>query len=92
MENNCDVCKHCGADRGLHQYKTLQCPVGGVEGSIDKPLEWMEQRFEKKADNKQEALDALLSIQTETTTLEGHSDPGAITDCFNLVREYIQST
>lgn len=84
------ICKNCGADKGIHHYKTLQCPVGGVEARVGKEQEWMDIRFEE--DNKKEkdiVLGALSSIQKEMVPIEGHSDPGALIDCFNIIRDYI---
>lgn len=41
-----DTCLHCGGDPGIHQYKTHQCPVGGVESPFDRPQEWETSTYE----------------------------------------------
>ena len=39
-------CKNCGADEGIHHYKTDQCPVGGFEAPVGKEQEWKTSTFE----------------------------------------------
>lgn len=44
------ICANCDADRGLHHYKTMQCPVGGREEMREgKAQEWMQTTFENMA-------------------------------------------
>jgi ribosomal protein L37E len=45
METN-EMCKNCGAEFGLHHYKTKQCPVHGKESPIDRKQEWQTSTFE----------------------------------------------
>lgn len=44
--NGSDKCGNCGGDRGIHQYRTEQCPVGGVEAPIDRIQEWRTSTFQ----------------------------------------------
>jgi len=37
-----------------------------------------------------EVKGCLQAIQSETTPVAGHGDPGAITDCWNSVNEFIE--
>lgn len=39
-------CKNCGADYGLHHYKTSQCPTNGVEAPVGREQTWMTTTFE----------------------------------------------
>jgi hypothetical protein len=50
-----DICKHCKAERGLHHFRTHQCPVGGQQARIGKLLEWRETTFEAGV-NYEEAI------------------------------------
>ena len=45
-----DICKHCKAERGLHHFRTLQCPVGGREARVGESQEWMSVTFEAGVD------------------------------------------
>lgn len=45
MTNGNDKCRNCGGDRAIHHYQTDQCPVGGVEASIDRKQEWKTATF-----------------------------------------------
>ena len=42
------TCINCGADEGLHHFKTNQCPVHGVESPIDRKQEWKTTTFQKR--------------------------------------------
>ena len=46
MNENVGKCKNCGAEYGLHHYRTGQCPVGGCEAPLGKTQEYMETTFE----------------------------------------------
>ena len=42
-----EICANCGADYGLHQYATNQCPrFGREESNPNKPKQWDETVFE----------------------------------------------
>ena len=41
-------CCNCGGSFGIHHYKTIQCPVGGIESPIDRKQEWMSTTFLEK--------------------------------------------
>ena len=45
-----DICKHCSAERGLHHFRTLQCPGGGREARVGEAQEWMTVTFEAGVD------------------------------------------
>jgi hypothetical protein len=49
--NSWDKCKNCGGERGLHQYQTMQCPVGGVEAPGLRKQEWMTLTFQMEDDS-----------------------------------------
>lgn len=47
MSESKDVCKNCGAWRGLHHFKTLQCPQNGREETRDgHKQQWGESVYE----------------------------------------------
>jgi len=39
--------------------------------------------------SKQEASGALKSVMSETVPIDGYDDPGAISDCYNTLSEFI---
>jgi len=39
-------CRNCGADYGLHHYKTMQCPISGKESPIGVKQEYQASVFE----------------------------------------------
>jgi hypothetical protein len=39
-EHTREPCSNCGADYGLHHYKTEQCPAGGYEAPVGKKQQW----------------------------------------------------
>jgi hypothetical protein len=45
MTNGNDICGNCGGDRGIHQYRTDQCPVGGIEAPAGRKQEWKTSTF-----------------------------------------------
>ena len=44
--DNAIKCSNCGADYGLHHYKTKQCPVNGREAPVGQNQEWQDQGFD----------------------------------------------
>lgn len=72
MKNSTGKCYHCGAEQGLHQYKSMLCPKNGIEETrFDKiknqyyPQQWEETTFEdsgikKLNDAAPELLEALI--------------------------------
>jgi hypothetical protein len=46
-----DICAHCGADRGLHQFETDLCPRFGRE-SFPAPQQWDETKFEDAGEKR----------------------------------------
>lgn len=44
-------CRNCGYWKGLHHYKTMQCPKGG-EAPPDKKQEWRDVTFDPKEEAK----------------------------------------
>lgn len=60
MKNILNVCSNCGADRGLHHYQTMQCPVGGREEMReDHKQEWMTKIFEEDNSETRNAIEQL---------------------------------
>lgn len=55
-------CRNCGADEGIHHYKTMQCPVGGRECPIDRTQEYKTSIFKPGVsyDDLKVSHDALL--------------------------------
>ena len=41
-----EKCRNCGADYGLHHYKTMQCPISGKESPIGVKQEYQASVFE----------------------------------------------
>ena len=72
-----NTCANCGADRGLHHYETMQCPVGGVEAPIGRKQEWTTTTFRDKQevftrDDVQRMIDEAIEKHFEQYT---HIDP-----------------
>ena len=59
--NTWDKCQNCGADYGLHRYKTNQCPVGGREAPVGRIQEWSDAVFVKDTGDIESKLAALQS-------------------------------
>lgn len=56
-----EKCKNCGADEGLHHYKTMACPVGGREAPVNRPQEYMDGYHFEVQDNSAEKIAILTS-------------------------------
>ena len=59
--NTWDKCQNCGADYGLHRYKTNQCPVGGREAPVGRIQEWSDAVFVKDTGDIESKLAALTA-------------------------------
>ena len=74
---NQSTCRYCGADRGLHQAKTMQCPAGGYEAPVGKPQRWSDLTFEPELNVNKDLLEAceqLLFDLAESHTAETDAD------------------
>lgn len=80
-------CKNCGADRGLHHYETMQCPVGGREAPIGRKQEWMRTEFEIDESEKDSELDAL---RAELARVTGERDE-AVKACGIAAKHIIET-
>jgi hypothetical protein len=55
-----DTCANCGGGKGLHHYRTDQCPVGGVEAPDGKLQEWKDSTFRAIPLNKTNGNDEMF--------------------------------
>lgn len=64
------TCKNCGADDGLHNAYTMQCPLSGVEAPLNRKQEWMTTTFEEdKADEVDELKEQVRVLQAQVKAL-----------------------
>ena len=55
-----DKCKNCGGWKGLHHWKTMQCPFGGKEVPIGTADLWTDQTYQEEDER-----DATLAAQAQ---------------------------
>jgi hypothetical protein len=46
-----EICKNCGASKGLHNWQTMQCPLGGREQPVGKPDLWTGETYLEQNDD-----------------------------------------
>jgi hypothetical protein len=46
-----EICKNCGASKGLRNWKTMQCPLGGREQPVGKPDLWTGETYLEQNDD-----------------------------------------
>lgn len=61
------ICKNCGGDYGIHHYRTLQCPIGGQECSINQKQEYMETTYREDFDDLE---DQVVELRKRIVSLE----------------------
>lgn len=74
-----DICTHCGADTGLHQFETMNCPKNGSEETREgfKQI-WMQTVFEDSGEKRlrdsapklYEALQTIASVLQDWNKVE----------------------
>lgn len=60
------TCKHCHADRAIHQYETQRCPAAGREAKDPVNQQWLSTRYEEK----DETPDRVLHLTARVNVLE----------------------
>ena len=76
--NTWDKCQNCGADYGLHHYKTNHCPVGGREAPVGRVQEWNDAVFVKDTGDIESKL-ALMTSERDRLA-------EALSDAIDLIK------
>ena len=76
-----DVCKHCGASQGIHEYDTNRCPQGGFEQGVRRgvPSVYMTTVYEE--DNVTPLAERVTALEKTVRALESQ---------VQLLREIVQ--
>lgn len=65
--NTSDKCKNCGAEYGLHNGYTDQCPLGGREAPIGRKQEWKSTTFE--IDDTDDLIARIADLEAQVAAL-----------------------
>lgn len=70
-------CKNCGADKGLHHYKTMQCPKGGIEETREGHKQvWMDTVFMIEEQDILELKEEIASLKSQLQQVTASSSSG----------------
>ena len=69
--NNFDICSNCGYGEGLHQYETMQCPLGG-EALIGTDQQWAYTYYDSSP-SKEDLFAMIKNLEKRLDILENQN-------------------
>ena len=64
-----DICKNCGAWKGLHNWKTDQCPYKGAEAPVGRVQIWEDTTYQEENDEISRLLARIEKLEAQVASL-----------------------